>query len=109
MIDVNELVTAAIALQAANPEVPVRRVLDAVMAVPPGCKLKDDPVSSRDISWLGPNGPFAELLRKALAPEIEPDFVTLLDDPDPEVRLVFEELWRQAVIERFGRAYLGWA
>ncbi|HSI56827.1 MAG TPA: hypothetical protein VLA16_04675 [Ideonella sp.] len=108
MIDVDELVSAALALYAAHPEVPARRVLDAVMSVSPGCELKDDPVRSHDTGWLGPRGAFAEFLRQALAPEVEPDFVVLLDDPDPEVRLVFEELWRRAVIERFGRAYLGW-
>lgn len=54
-------------------------------------------------------GYLADLLHEALAPEVEPDFVTLLDDPDLEVRAVFKDLWHRAVVSRFGRAYLGWA
>ena len=108
MIDVKELIAVALSLQDSHPTVPARTVLDAVMMVTPGCELQYDPIQRFDTTWLDPRGPFGEMLREAFAPEIESDFVTLLDDPAPETRAVFEELWQRTVVERFGRAYLGW-
>lgn len=108
MIDVEELKNVALALQAAHPNVPARLVLDAVMMVAPGSELQYDPVQRLDTSWLDAHGPFGEMLREALAPEVEDDFLGLMNDPDPEARRVFGQLWEEAVIKRFGRLYLGW-
>lgn len=108
MINVKDLMSVALDLQASHPNVPARMVLDAVMMVMPGSELQYDPVQRLDTSWLQPEGEFGEMLREAFAPEIEDDFMALLNDPDPQARAVFEELWERAVVNRFGQAYLGW-
>jgi len=108
MINVNDLMNVALALQSSHPNVPARMVLDAVMMVMPGSELQYDPVQRLDTSWLRPEGDFGEMLREAFAPEIEDDFMVLQHDPDPQARAVFEQLWERTVISRFGRAYLGW-
>lgn len=108
MADLQDLVKVVLALRAANAQAPARQLLDAVMSVEPWCDLKRDPDQRLDLSVLDARGSLAEVLREALAPEVEPDFVSLLDDADPEVREVFKDLWHRAVVSRFGRAYLGW-
>jgi len=102
------LMQAASMLRQQHPGTPAREVLDAVMRVPPGSTLKADPVLRLETAWLAPRSGWAELLREAFAPEVEDDYLLLLDDPDPEVRAMLEELWQRTVIRRFGRRYLGW-
>ena len=104
--ELKEIQSVALGLRMTEPYKSARMVLDAAIPGWLGAELDID--QETEPEWLSPRAPLADLLREAFAPEIDSDFLSLLDEPDPEVRAVFDELWQHAVIKRFGRAYLGW-
>lgn len=106
--ELNDLIEVALLLRQQHPETPAREVLDAVMLAPPGSALRSHAGLREETAWLGPRSPWAGLLREAFAPEVEDDYPQLLQDPDPEVRSVLEELWGRTAVRRFRRRYLGY-
>lgn len=105
--ELNDLVEVALLLRTQHPEKPAREILDAVMRSPPGSNVQSDATLRLEAGWLSPCSAWAPLLREAFAPEVEDDYPELLQDPDPEVRAVSQELWERTVVRRFRRRYLG--
>lgn len=105
--ELNDLIEVALLLRQQHPETPAREILDAVLRAPPGADLQADASLRLETDWLSPCSAWAPLLREAFAPEVEDDYPQLLQDPDPEVRAVLQELWARTVVRRFRRRYLG--